>query len=61
MTTRTADDPPIVCPTCERPAPRPEWRLVLRWVKPSRPGAPAVRVLRHQPCDELAYVVLDSK
>jgi hypothetical protein len=48
----------IPCPHCHRNTPREEWRLVFRRII-SAGGRKHARVLKHKPCEQIVYFLLE--
>ena len=48
----------LPCPACGDSRPRREWRRVLRFVRGAK-GIPPVMILRHRPCNEIAYFLVE--
>ena len=51
-------DSVLRCPVCKKDTSLLEWRRVFRYVR-SGAGKPAIRVLRHTVCDEIAYFLIE--
>jgi hypothetical protein len=52
------DEGHLPCPVCRSVRPRSEWRRVLRYVRSGSGETPAT-VLRHVPCNEIAYFLVE--
>jgi hypothetical protein len=48
------------CPHCRRQSPRNEWRQMWRHIGNGTAGGSPAEVLRHKPCGDIIYVVLQG-
>ena len=49
----------LFCPRCGRDASRAEWRLIFRRLRSNKRALPPVNILRHRPCKEVVYLVVE--
>ena len=49
----------LVCPGCRTKAPRSEWVVVFRNVTGFNHRLPPLRVLKHRPCKQMVYFLVE--